>query len=267
LERSSFSSNPLALITGASSGIGAEYARVLARHGYDVLLVGRREDRLQQTQSEIGGQAQVLVADLSTDEGVDRVAERIADSANLDFLVNNAGFGTKGRFFQVDLTSQEQMHRLHVLAPMRLMHAALPGMVARDRGSIVNVSSVAAFMRGDGAISYCATKAWMNSFTEGLKVELEAVKSKVRVQALCPGYTRTDFHDRASMDMTAIPERLWSSPEEVVSASLDGLARNQLFVIPGWHYQLLIAVVNMLPRSVTQGVQNRVRAKFRKDHA
>jgi short-subunit dehydrogenase len=169
----------LALITGASAGIGAAFSRRLARDGYDLILVARRRDRLEELARELGG-AEVLPVDLAKEDELKRVEERIAAEPRLDLLVNNAGFGTKGNFFEIPVESQDQMHGLHVMATMRLTHAALAGMVARRRGGVINVASVAAYGQSAQNVSYCATKAWMTSFTEGLYVELKTVGSPVR---------------------------------------------------------------------------------------
>jgi short-subunit dehydrogenase len=188
------STKRIAMVTGASSGIGAEFARRLARDGFDLILVARRQDLLEQLARELGG-AEILAADLTLDEDLARVAARIASAPELELLVNNAGFGARGRFWETPLDGQERMHRLHVMATLRLTRAALAAMVPRARGGVINVSSVAAFGQNPGSVSYCATKAWMNSFTEGLDLELRGIGSPVRVQALCPGYTVTGFHD------------------------------------------------------------------------
>lgn len=263
MEKSSSSSKPLALITGASSGIGEEFARVLAAAGYQVVLVARREARLRQLQEEIGGE--VLVADLASEAGIEKVEQRILQANNLDILVNNAGLGTKGRFWEADLAGQYAMHQVHVMATMRLTHAALPQMVARDRGAVINVSSVAAFgQSGAGSVSYSATKAWINSFTEGLALELKTVNSKVRVQALCPGFTRSEFHEAVGMDVSGIPTNLWHSAQKVVAASLRGLAKDELYVIPGWRYQAWVAIQKTLPRQLIQGVARKSLKKFKK---
>jgi uncharacterized protein len=244
-------SKPLAAITGASAGLGAVFARKLAARGYDLLLIARRGDRL----SELGGElqrahgiaAEVLAADLSAPDDVRRVAQRLAAEPRLALLVNNAGFGTKGVFVDTPIEEQERMHRVHIDALLQLTHAALGGMVARRAGGIVNVSSVAAFMRSRGSVSYCATKAWINAFTEGLYLELHAAGSPVTVQALCPGFTYTEFHDAAKMDRGTVPKWMWLSAETVVDASLAGLDRGKLFVVPGWEYRLIVAVVSTLP--------------------
>src|SRR5690348_7471465 len=151
---------PQALVTGASAGIGVAFAHRLARDGYDLILVARRVDRLEALARELGG-AETLAADLTSDSDLKRVEERIAATPNLQLLVNNAGFGTQGRFFELPVDGQDQMHRLHVLATVRLTHAALRAMVPRGVGAVINVSSVAGFSQSPGNTSYCATKAWM----------------------------------------------------------------------------------------------------------
>ena len=243
---------PLALITGASSGIGATFARQLAARGYDLVLVARRRNRLEQEACAIQAghsvQAEILPADLTRDADLKAVEDRIAAAPNLEFLVNNAGFGITGRFFSVPLDGQDQMHRLHVLAPMRLMHAALQGMVARGCGNIINVSSVSGFGQNPGSVSYSATKTWMSSFTEGIYMELKSIGSPVRVQALCPGFTLSEFHDTMHFDRKTIPAWMWMSADEVVDASLRALDRDQLFVIPGWRYRLLVRIMRAFPR-------------------
>lgn len=237
---------PAALVTGASAGIGAAFARRLARDGYHLMLVARRRDRLEALARELGG-AEVLCADLNNDLELKQLEERIADEPRLELLVNNAGFGVMGMFFEVPVERQEQMHRLHILATLSLTHAALRGMVARNKGAIINVSSVAGFGQTPGSVSYCATKAWMNSFTEGLHLELKSASSAVKVQALCPGFTYSEFHDVAHVDRTVIPARLWMRAEDVVDASLAGLAGGKLFVVPGAIYKALVAAEQATP--------------------
>ena len=245
---------PLAAITGASSGIGATFARKLASSGYDLLLSARREDRLRALASELADtyniSAEPLVADLTRDADLEQVAERLQAAPRLGLLVNNAGFGTLGFFFEIDVEGQQQMHRLHVLAPLRLCHAALQNLVPRRTGGIINVSSVAAFMIGSQNVSYCATKAWMNSFTQGLAMELNAKKSKVKVQALCPGFTLSEFHDTLGMDRRGVPDSLWMTADYVVDQSLLGFEAGTLFVIPGWRYKLTVAAVKNLPAPI-----------------
>ena len=194
---------PLAVITGASSGIGAMFARKLAARAYDLLLIARREDRLRSLASELSETyhvaSEAMPADLARDDDLERVAARIPAASGLGLLVNNAGFGSMGYFVETDPLGQEKMHRVHVIATMRLTHAALRNLMPRRTGGVINVSSIAAFSRSPQNVSYCASKAWINSFTEGLEVELIAQQSPVKVQALCPGFTLSEFHDVLGM--------------------------------------------------------------------
>jgi uncharacterized protein len=244
----------LAVITGASSGIGAVFARKLAARNYDLLLIARREDRLRALALELAEEyrvsAEPLAADLLLDADLERVAARIRTAPNLGLLVNNAGFGALGYFFETDLASQQQMHRLHVLATVQLTHAALTNLVARGTGGVINVASVAGFGQSPGSVSYSATKTWMNSFTEGLAMELAARKSLVKVQALCPGFTLSEFHDVAHMDRRKIPKSLWMTADFVVSESLRAFDKGALFVVPGWRYKLIVALMRAIPRPV-----------------
>lgn len=238
-------------ITGASSGIGSAFARKLAS-GHDLLLIARRKDRLEQLAGELSSafqtQAGILPADLTVEADLQRVAERIGQEPRLALLINNAGFGTKGRFWEASLDSQEQMHKLHVMATVRLTHAALCNMVPRDLGGIINVASVSAFVRSPGTTSYAATKSWMTAFTEGLYLELQGVRSQVMVQALCPGFTYSEFHDAMGVTRYRLASpAFWMTAEEVVTASLDGMRQRKLFVIPGWRYRLLASIFSKLP--------------------
>ena len=251
----------LAVVTGASSGIGEAFARHLAARGYNLLLVARREERLRAVTAAIaehsvrggvrGVQVETVTADLASDEGRDRVAARIRAASNLALLVNNAGFGTVGIFYEANLEQQDQMHRLHVLTTLALTHAALENLTAQagrpgPRG-IINVSSVASFGQSPSNVSYCATKAWMTSFTEGLAIELVTKQSPVRVQALCPGFTYSEFHDRIGVDRTPIPKQFWMTTDFVVAESLRGFDRGQVVVVPGWRYKLIVAFIKAMP--------------------
>jgi short-subunit dehydrogenase len=257
-----------ALVTGASSGIGEAYARHLAARGYDLILVARRQDRLAKLADELarthGVEAEALAVDLTEEAGLGKVEERIARAGDLDFLVNNAGFGTRGLFFKADVEEQDRMHRLHVLGVVRLCYAALTRMVTRGKGSVVNVSSVAAFAQSPGNASYCATKAWMNSFTEGLYLDLAAFGSPVKVQVLCPGYTLTEFHDATGIGRDHIPAGWWASAEDVVAASLRGLSRGKLFVVPGLRYRFYVFLIKVLPGFVVRLLALQIRGKVRR---
>jgi hypothetical protein len=245
---------PLALVTGASAGIGSAYARRLAARGYDVLLVARRVARLEESAAELtrryGVRAEAWPADLTQDADLKALEDRIAREEQLEFLLNNAGFGARGLFYESPVEIQDAMHRLHVIATLRLAHAALRKMMARGKGAIVNVASVAAFICRPGNTSYYSTKAWVNCFTEGLYLELKQAHSPVRVQALCPGYTLTEFHDVIGFDRKQIPATWWTPVEQVVDASLKGLQRGKLFVVPGWRYKLIVSLLRLMPRSL-----------------
>ena len=246
-------SRPLAMVTGASSGIGAEFARQIAGRGYDLVLVARRAERLREVAERIGG-AHILVADLATDEGMVAAEGRIAAAERLELLVNNAGFGSRGRFHEQEAESGDRMHRLHVLATMRPTHAALRVMVPRGRGGIINVSSVAAFMASPGSVSYHATKAWMNEFTEGVYLELRGLGSAVKMQALCPGFTHSEFHDVMGWDRSVVSKGWWMTAERVVTESLWGLDRGDLFVVPGWRYRAIARLMRSLPRALRHAI-------------
>jgi short-subunit dehydrogenase len=246
-------SRPLAVITGASSGIGASFARKLAARGYDLWLVARREERTRllarQLSVDYKIEAEAIIADLTNSADLEALAARVRDASNLALLINNAGFGTNHYFFETDAASQDAMHRLHVLATARLSHAAIANLVPRAIAGtgIINVSSVAAFAAAPQNVSYCSTKAWMNRFTEGMAIELGAWKSPVTVQALCPGYTLSEFHDRTGTDRSALPRSLWMTPDSIVSASLAAFGQRKLIVIPGWRYKLLMGFIRAIP--------------------
>lgn len=257
---------PVAVVTGASSGIGAVFAQRLATT-HDLLLIARRRERLEALAGKLiaehqagtaGGLAvEVLQADLSAETGLSVAAERIAAEPRLALLVNNAGFGTRGLFWNADPALSEEMHRLHVMATVRLSHAALRNMVARGSGAIVNVSSVAAFVRRRGSAGYAATKSWMNAFTEGLYLELKSIQSPVKVQALCPGFTYSEFHERLQLDRGRVAgPSFWLRAEDVVDASLRALPRGKLFVVPGWRYKAIVSVVSRLPTSLRLAVES-----------
>ncbi len=237
-----------ALITGASAGLGVEYARQLAGRGYNLLLVARREDRLRDLAKEIaatyGVQADVLAADLTTDEGVGLIEAWIARSDTLEVLVNNAGFGTIGRLAKTDPQRQQEMIYLHVMAAMRLAQAALPGMTARKRGAIVNVASVAAFTPLPGHVNYHASKAYLVAFSEGLQSELNG--SGVYVQALCPGYTHTEFHSGADFQRfkkEKTPGFIWLDAADVVRDSLNDIGSGRVVVVPNVMYKTLVTLL------------------------
>jgi short-subunit dehydrogenase len=241
-----------ALITGASSGIGAVFARRLAARGHNLVVVGRRLDRLQALSAEIRQQnsvaVDVLAADLADEKGLEQVERCIGDLSDLDLLVNNAGFGATGNFAASDLGRQLDMIQVHVLAPVRFTRAALPGMIARQHGGIINVASLAAFLLSPGNVTYSASKNYLTTFSEVLAMELKG--TGVRVQALCPGFVVTEFHNRPELkdfNRAQIPRLLWCSAEDVVDESLKGLERGRVVVVPGLIYRLISLTVRNSP--------------------
>jgi short-subunit dehydrogenase len=245
---------PTVAITGASSGIGETFARKLAPE-HDLLLIARREERLNRLARELNEQfgtaSEVLVADLTKEADQNRVAQRIETHPTLLLLINNAGFGSKGRFWESPLEVQLDMHRLHVMATVRLTHAALRNLVPRDIGGVINLASVSAFVRNAGSVSYGATKSWMASFSEGLYLELKGMGSNVAVQALCPGFTYTEFHDRMAVNRQKLAgSAFWMTADQIVDASLEGLAKRKLYVIPGWRYRLLTTFLTKIPTAM-----------------
>ena len=239
-----------ALVTGATAGIGATFARRLAAEGHDVVLVARHKDRLDEAaeglRAAYGVGTEVIAADLSSLDGCATVEERLADvNRPVDILVNNAGFGLREEFVDAELDAEDTMLALNVRAVLRLTHVAVRGMVARGHGSILNVSSVAGFLPGG---SYSATKAWVTNFSESLQQQVRG--SGVRVVAVCPGFTRTEFHQRAEMDMRGIPGFMWLSTDQVVDTALRDLRRGAVVSVAGAQYKAIVALLNIVPFGV-----------------
>ena len=236
-----------ALVTGASSGIGQAYAHRLAEHGYNLVLVARREQRLNELAAEyrqlFGIQAEVLVADLSTEAGISCVEKRISTGGDIDFLVNNAGYDVFSFFAETPIEQTLGLINCLELSSVRFSRAALPGMLERHRGAIVNLSSIGAYTPKPKDSTYVASKAYINLFSESLAIELKG--SGVQVQALCPGFTSTEFHDAPQYQPYHIKERvprwLWMEPDEVVTASFQALGQNRVVCVPGLINQAIVA--------------------------
>jgi short-subunit dehydrogenase len=259
---------PVALVTGASAGLGREFAIQLAKRGYDLVLVARDRDRLETLANELksfGASSEVLPADLTQDDDVGRIVERI-DSRPLDVLVNNAGFGTVRSYARESREQQDAMIRVHVLAANRLAHAAVQGMVPRNRGAIINVSSIASWMTSPGNVNYSATKAWQRSFIESLALEMRG--KGVYVQALCPGFTHTEFHARGGMDMSHTRASWWMTPDRVVTESLAALDRRRpIVVVPGTGYKLVAIALRFMPQWCWRRAINALRGRRRSGEA
>jgi uncharacterized protein len=243
-----------ALVTGPTAGLGLAFAHQLAAQGTDLVLVARDLPRLEQLGIELtathGVRIEVIRADLADRADLAHVEARLRDgSAPIDMLVNNAGFGIRKRFGRSELESEQQLVEVLVTAVMRLSHAAIPGMTERGRGSIINVSSIASWVTGG---SYSAAKAWCTVFSEGLATELAG--TGIAVTAVCPGFIRTEFHQRAAMDMTQIPAWMWLEAQEVAAQALRDNARGKVLSVAGPQYKAMSSLLRVLPRRMVRRI-------------
>ncbi|MDA0252253.1 MAG: SDR family oxidoreductase [Actinomycetota bacterium] len=248
---------PIALITGPTSGLGAGYARRFARDGFDLVLVARDIARLEDLAVELraanGIDVEVLAADLSVADDRDRVVQRLA--AGVRVLVNNAGFGTSGEFWTTDPALLQRQLDVNVTAVMHLTRAALPPMLEAGAGSVINIASVAGLLSGRGS-TYSASKAWVVFFSEGLANGLDG--TGVGVHAVCPGFVRTEFHQRAGIEMASIPAPLWLTVDDVVSESLADIAKGKVVSIPGPQYKVLTSAGRLVPRGLVRAFTKRM---------
>ena len=251
-----------ALVTGATAGIGESFCRLLADNNYNIVLVARDLPRLQeraiQLKAKFNVETHVIQADLSTDAGCSVVEQYLA-SNQVDVLINNAGFGLNKAFTMSELKAEQEMFDVLVRTPMRLMHVVLPGMKQRDKGVVINVSSVAGYIAGG---SYSAAKSYLTVITESLHTEL--ANTNIKVSALCPGFTRTEFHQRGRMSMKGLPGFMWLDSDVLVAKAWSDALKGKAVSIPGWQYQLLVFVIHALPRSIIRKVGMNLRAKQRK---
>ncbi|HEV2747829.1 MAG TPA: SDR family oxidoreductase [Allosphingosinicella sp.] len=248
---------PVTLVTGASSGLGAEFARQCARRGDELVLVARRQDRLEALAGEIGGGAHVVPADLAKPGAAETVIAGVeARGLTVQTLINNAGFGLAGRFARLPLDRQSEMIELNVAALTRLCHLVLPAMLARRGGAILNVASTGAFQAGPGIAVYFATKAYVLAFTEALHEEVRG--TGIKVSALCPGPTRTEFGAVAGLSTSAY-RRFTADPAPVVAAGISGLDRNKAVVIPGLANKATAQSNRLLPRGAMRRIVARMK--------
>ena len=250
-----------ALVTGATAGIGESFTRLLAAKGFNLVLVARDEARLHERaaglRENFGAESVVIVADLATEVGCAKVEDYIRAN-EIEVLINNAGFGINKAFTRSDLAKEEEVVKVLVRTPMRLMHVALPAMKERNSGVVINVSSVASFIAGG---AYSAAKAYLTVLSESLSTELSA--TNIKVSALCPGFTRTEFHQRGRMKMAGLPNFMWLNSDVLVAKAWKDAVSGKPVSIPGWQYKVLIGLISVVPRTVVRRLGMNLRVKQR----
>ncbi|MEV1070814.1 SDR family NAD(P)-dependent oxidoreductase [Micromonospora parva] len=256
-----------ALITGATAGIGAAFTRRLAADGWHLVLVARDEARLTELATELGSaygrEMETIPADLSTDDGCATVERRLAEGSPVHLLVNNAGISLNKPFLRSTAEDETRLLRLNVHAVMRLTLAAVRPMTERRNGAVINVSSVAGFGTVMPGSTYSASKAWVTNFSESVGQSTRPFG--VQVMALCPGYTRTEFHQRAGINMSKTPEWLWLRAEDVVDEALRDLRKGKMVSIPAWKYKVAVAGMRHAPRRLLQAVARDTRGRIGRD--
>lgn len=259
------SGRPCAFVTGATSGIGAAFADRLAERGYDLILQGRREEKLTERAKYLerthNTSVKIIIAELSEVEPIKMIEERIQSLDRLDMLINNAGYWTPGFFWEHSPDSLEDMIMVHVVAPIRFIRAALPRMLERNQGDIINVSSLGAYFNMTTLENYGATKGYLINFTESLRVAL--MGTGIRVQALAPGFTVTEFHSRLGADFTKA-QRNWMRPEKLVDISLNALETGKVVCIPGVKARFIACCAGLLPRRLYYRLMQIIGEKMKK---
>ncbi len=250
------------MVTGATAGIGESFTRVLAREGFNIVLVARDLERMKERaatlESQFNVQTTIVQADLATDDGCAKVEKYLTENP-VEVLINNAGFGINKAFSMSELNSEQQLLDVLVRTPMRLMHTVIPQMKARNSGSIVNVSSVAGWIAGG---TYSAAKSYLTVLSESLHTELSG--TGIKISALCPGFTRTEFHERGRMRMNGLPNFMWLSADRVVSQAWKENQNGKVLSVPGWQYLILSTVSRFGPRPLVRKLGMNVRVRQRK---
>lgn len=244
----------VALITGATSGIGKEFARRFAGFKYNLIITGRRENKINivadEIRKEFNVSVEVIIVELSDAGKIEKLIKTV-ENRDIDVLVNNAGFGLNAFFDESDLDKFLKMEAVHVNAPMKITYAVLKGMMKRNNGTIINVSSDGAFLLAPKNTVYASTKAFLKTFTEGLNLEMKTKGKNIKLQALCPGLTKTDFHEKMGMDKSRQVDKgmvKWNTPSFIVDCSLEALKKDKVVCIPGVKTKFLIGFLNLLPR-------------------
>ena len=250
-----------ALVTGATAGIGESFTRLLAAKGFNLVLVARDEARLHERaaglKENFGADSVVIVADLATEAGCAKIEDYIRAN-EIEVLINNAGFGINKAFTMSDLAKEEEVLKVLVRTPMRLMHVVLPAMKERNSGVVINVSSVASFIAGG---AYSASKAYLTVLSESLSTELSS--TNIKVSALCPGFTRTEFHQRGRMKMAGLPNFMWLNSDVLVAKAWKDAVAGKPVSIPGWQYKTLVALISLVPRAIVRRLGMNLRVKQR----
>jgi len=250
-----------ALVTGATAGIGESFTRLLANEGFNIVLVARDLERMKERaaflQSQYKVETTIMQADLATDVGCAKVEKYISEN-QIEVLINNAGFGINKAFSVSNLDSEEQLLAVLVRTPMRLMHTVLPQMKERNSGSIINVSSVAGWIAGG---TYSASKSYLTVLSESIHTEMNGTATKI--SALCPGFTRTEFHERGRMRMNGLPEFMWLSADRVVTQAWKENQNGKVLSVPGWQYLILSTISRFGPRPLVRKLGMNVRKRQR----
>ena len=261
----------IACVTGATSGIGAAFAKKFARQGYDLIITGRRKEKIESLSNTLSKEnkinVEVIIAELSDDKELNMLADKIKNTKNLEILVNNAGFAKENFFHEEKFSTHEVMLKVHNLALIKLCHAVLPNMVSKGKGIIINVSSLIVFTPFPANAMYAASKSFVKLFTESIYLELQG--TGVKVQALCPGMTRTDFHRKMGFDENTFYKDKGMmkamTSEEVVDISLQYLEKDKVLCVPGGNNKLISFLLKVLPRAViykmVSSIFNRKKAK------